>query len=262
MFTLRVLNVLSVIVLSVIFFGKILFMFKKIVRAIAKLTWYLILGGIGVVTVARLVTGVVGWVRTYSHQNVPARPVAIVFGAGLTRSGGASAVLRDRIREAASLYFDGKVEKLLMSGDNSTDYYNEPAAMREYALELGVPDEAIVLDYAGRRTYDTCYRAKAIFGLEQAILVTQGFHLPRALYLCNALGVDGVGVEADNFSYRRVSLLFWNARELLATVTAFVDVHITRPLPVLGEPEPIILTGESNLNLSDACKTCKEIQND
>jgi len=126
-----------------------------------------------------------------------------------------------------------------MSGDNSTVEYNEPAAMREYALSLGIPDEDIVLDYAGRRTYDTCYRAREIFGVENAILVTQQFHLPRALYLCNLLGVDGVGVAANNYNYRSMSLLFWNLRELAATVTALVDVHLTRPLPILGEPEPI-----------------------
>jgi SanA protein len=221
------------------FFGKIVSMLKKILQTIMKLTWYLALAGIGLVTIARLVTGLVGWARTYTEQDVPQKPVVIVFGAGLTRSGGPSAILRDRVRAAADLYFAGKVEKLLMSGDNSTEFYNEPAAMRDYALGLGIPDEAIVLDYAGRRTYDTCYRARDIFGVEQAILVTQDFHLPRALYLCNAMGIDAVGVEADNFNYRRSSLVFWNLRELAATVTALIDVHITRPVPVLGDPEPI-----------------------
>ncbi len=214
-------------------------MFKKLFEALARFVFYLTLGGVGILVLSRLLTGLVGWARTYSESDVPARPVAIVFGAGLTRSGEASAVLRDRIRAAANLYFAGKVEKLLMTGDNSTMDYNEPAAMRAYALSLGIPDEDIVLDYAGRRTYDSCYRAREIFGVEKAILVTQDFHLPRALYLCNMLGVDGVGVVADNFRYRRMSLLFWNARELAATVTALVDVHVTRPLPILGEPEPI-----------------------
>jgi SanA protein len=111
--------------------------------------------------------------------------------------------------------------------------------MRQFALGLGVPDEAIVLDYAGRRTYDTCYRAKAIFGVESAILVTQDFHLPRALYLCNHLGVEAVGVEANNFYYRKISRLIWNTRELFATFGAFMDVYIFKPLPVLGTPEPI-----------------------
>lgn len=220
-------------------------MFMKILKAVFKTIWYLMVGGATVVLLARTITGLVGWARTYTETEVPTRRVAIVFGAGLTRSGGATAVLRDRIQTAADLYFAGKVEKLLMSGDNSSMDYNEPAAMREYALTLGVPDQDIVLDFAGRRTYDTCYRAREIFAVEQAILVTQPFHLPRALYLCNMLGVDGVGVAATNVTYRRSSLVFWNVRELVATVTAFVDVHITRPLPILGNPEPIFAEGKA-----------------
>jgi SanA protein len=117
--------------------------------------------------------------------------------------------------------------------------YNEPAVMRDLALSLGVPEDAIVLDFAGRRTYDTCYRAKAIFGVDEAILVTQAFHLPRAIYECNRLGVDSIGVEADLRVYRKSSMLYWNGRELLATVAALWDVNITHPIPVLGDPEPI-----------------------
>lgn len=187
---------------------------------------------------ARVVTGLYAQPRTYTESDTPARRVAIVFGAGLLRDGSPTAVLRDRVQQAANLYFARKVEKLLMSGDNSFVNYNEPEAMHQYALQLGVPDTAIVLDYAGRRTYDTCYRAKAIFGVTQAILVTQQFHLPRAIFLCNMLGVDGVGVDADLRSYGRGSQVWWNLRELPATLTAFLDV-ITRPQPVLGQPEPI-----------------------
>lgn len=177
--------------------------------------------------------------RTFTATTVPARRVAIVFGAGLWRDGTPTPVLRDRIQTAANLYFDGKVEKLLMSGDNTTVDYNEPESMRQYALSLGVPDEDIVLDYAGRRTYDTCYRARDIFGVDSAILVTQGFHLPRALYLCNMLGVDGVGVPADIQYYRKISRAFWTFREMLATLDAINDIMYKKPVPVLGEPEPI-----------------------
>jgi SanA protein len=137
------------------------------------------------------------------------------------------------------LYLRGKVNKLLFSGDNRNEYYDEPGAMREYALSQGVPEDAIVLDYAGLRTYDTCYRARSIFGIEHAILVTQGFHLPRALYTCNALGINAVGVAADNYRYRAFSMLIWNIRESLATIGALVDLHFTRPYPVLGQPQPI-----------------------
>ena len=144
-----------------------------------------------------------------------------------------------RVATAAELYFNKKVQKLLMSGDNQYADYNEPGAMREYALKLGVPDEDIVLDYAGRRTYDTCYRAKAIFGLDNAILVTQSFHLPRAIYTCNHLGLQAIGVAADLREYRPRSLFYWNLRELPATVVALWEVHFARPQPVLGDPEPI-----------------------
>ena len=161
-----------------------------------------------------------------------------MFGAGLWRDGSPTPILQDRVETGAKLYFAGKVEKLLMSGDNSLVEYNEPEAMRQYALKLGVPDSAIVLDYAGRSTYDSCYRAQAIFGVKQAILITQPFHLPRALFLCNALGLDGVGVEANNRDYRFGSVFFWNFRELPATAAAFVAV-VTRPEPILGNPEPI-----------------------
>jgi SanA protein len=197
-----------------------------------------VLGAI-ILALSRLVTDLYARPKTYTAADVPSRRVAIVFGAGLWRNGTATPVLQDRIQMAANLYFDGKVEKLLMSGDNRFVDYNEPAVMREAALSLGVPEEAIVLDYAGRRTYDTCYRAKAIFGINEAILVTQAFHLPRAIYDCNRLGVDSVGVEADLRVYRKSSVLYWNVRELFATVAALWDVNISHPVPVLGDPEPI-----------------------
>jgi SanA protein len=214
-------------------------MWKKIFKWISRLVLTLSLLGLFGLFLPRLVTVLYAAARIFPVDAVPAERTAIVFGAGLRYDGSPTAVLRDRVETAAQLYFNGKVEKLLMSGDNSTIDYNEPESMRQYAISLGIPDEDIVLDYAGRRTYDTCYRAKAIFGLERAILVTQDFHLPRALYLCNALGVEAVGVRADNIYYRKISRLFWQARELFATFSAVMDVQIVRPSPILGDPEPI-----------------------
>lgn len=199
----------------------------------------LLLLALTVFAVPRAVTALYARSRQFSPSAAAAERLAIVFGAGLWRDGTPTPVLRDRVATAASLFFAGKVEKILMSGDNWVVEYNEPAAMREYAISLGVPDEAIVLDYAGRRTYDTCYRAREIFGVKRAILVTQNFHMPRALYLCNHLGVSAIGVEADGRIYRRRSLFYWNLRELPATLVALWEVHITRPVPVLGNPEPI-----------------------
>ncbi|MGB8983782.1 MAG: ElyC/SanA/YdcF family protein [Anaerolineales bacterium] len=179
--------------------------------------------------------------RIYQVNEAPVEQVAIVFGAGLRRDGTPTAILRDRVETAAGLYFGGKVEKILMSGDNRFENYNEPEAMRQYAISLGIPSEAIALDYAGRRTYDTCYRAKAIFEVESALLVTQKFHLPRAVFLCNVLGLNAAGVEANRYNYRKASLLIWDIREQLATIGAFLDVYVSDPVPVLGNPEPLFV---------------------
>ena len=201
--------------------------------------------------ISRFITGIYARSRTENADSIPMMRVAIVFGAGLWRDGTPTPVLRDRIATAADLYFSGKVEKLLMSGDNSFSDYNEPASMQEYAVMLGVPVEDIVLDYAGRRTYDTCYRAREIFAVDEAILVTQGYHLPRALYTCNKLGINAIGVSADMRQYRRGSLFYWNLRELPATMVALWQVHVSHPLPVLGDPEPIFTTGSTEMGQSE-----------
>jgi SanA protein len=214
-------------------------MLRRAVVILTRLIFLLLVLGLLGIFVPRLIVLIYARSRLYSMQDVPSRRVAIVFGAGLWRDGTPTPVLRDRVATAAELYFSGKVEKILMSGDNRFIYYNEPGAMYNYALELGVPDEAIVLDYAGRRTYDTCYRARQIFGVTEAILVTQQFHISRALYTCNKLGVNAIGVPADRRRYSSGPYLYWNLRELPATLTALWEVNITRPEPVLGEPEPI-----------------------
>jgi len=177
--------------------------------------------------------------RTFSAADAHATRVGIVFGAGLLRDGSAGPVLSDRMQTAVDLYHAGKIQKILVSGDNRFIEYNEPEAGRQYALEHGVPDEDVVLDYAGRRTYDTCYRAKHIFGVDEAILITQDFHMPRSVFLCNWFGVESTGVIADNRYFLKRSRLWWNFRETFATFQAAWDVLYAKPLPVLGEPEPI-----------------------
>lgn len=188
----------------------------------------------------RFITAIYATNRIYRETESPSERVAIIFGAGLRRDGTPTAMLRDRVLTGADLYFSGKVEKLLMSGDNRFENYNEPESMRQFALSVGVPDKAIVLDYAGRRTYDTCYRAKAIFGVKRALLVTQKFHLPRAMFLCNTLGLDTIGVEASN-CYWNGSPFVWDIREQFATVAAFINLYVSRPSPVLGNPEPLFV---------------------
>lgn len=218
-------------------------MMRAKIKTFFKVLIILVLLVAAAIFIPRIYTDVYARPHLYRIETVPSKKVAVVFGAGLNRDGSPGAVLRDRVNMGAELYFSGQVEKLLMSGDNRFIYYNEPGAMRQYALGLGVPDEDIVLDFAGRRTYDTCYRAAHIFGVEEAILVTQRFHLPRALYTCHKLGIEAVGVPADRRDYARGPYIYWNFREVMATANALWEVHFARPLPVLGEFEPIFSTG-------------------
>lgn len=166
-------------------------------------------------------------------NDVPNKRVAIVFGAGLSGKDIPSQILADRVQTAIDLYNNGKVEKIIMSGDNRFLDYDEPSAMINYALEKGIPESALQPDYAGRRTYDTCYRAKYIFNLDEAILITQEFHLTRALYICNSLDVDSIGIASDLSSYPNITQM--QLRDIYALSLAMWDVNIRKPPVVLGE---------------------------
>ncbi len=175
--------------------------------------------------------------RRYSNPSqIPPQRIAIVLGAGIY-NGQPSPMLADRISAAVELYKLGRVQKLLMSGDNSSEEYDEVTTMQRYAVQLGVPQEDITLDYAGFRTYESCYRANLIFGVKQAVVVTQNFHLPRAVYLCNQLGVDAVGLGTPDWeSYRQETIIRYTLREFISTIKALWQVHITRPKPTFLGP--------------------------
>ena len=160
----------------------------------------------------RVITTIYSWTRIYTVDAAPTERVAIVFGAGLTHEGQPTLILRDRVKTAVQLYLTGKVEKLLMSGDNQGVGHDEPGAMRDYAVSLGVPANAIVLDNSGDRTYDTCYRAKAIFGLDSALLVTQAISFAACVIL----------MQHARHSSR------WRGREQLSLLAA-ADVDLEHP---------------------------------
>ncbi len=218
---------------------------KKFIKFLSKLLIWMLILSVLVPGFSWLLFKLIFLAKIQKAENLPQTNTAIVFGAGLRRDGTPTAILRDRVQTAADLYHQGKVNKLLFSGDNRFIEYNEPGAMRTYALTLDVAPEDIVLDYAGRRTYDTCYRAKHIFEINQAVLVTQNYHLPRALFLCNQIGIEAYGINADLRTYSRRSFILWNIREALATVGAMVDVWIRHPIPVLGDPQPIQIGNHS-----------------
>ncbi|MCM2388541.1 YdcF family protein [Streptomyces sp. CWNU-1] len=172
--------------------------------------------------------------RVTTVAQVPAQEVAVVFGAGLWQ-GRPTAYLAHRLDAAAELYRTGKVKVVLVTGDNSRVEYDEPDAMRTYLTKRGVPDGRIVSDYAGFDTWDSCVRAKKIFGVDRAVLVTQGFHIRRALTLCRSAGVDsyGIGVAEP----RDATWYYGGAREMLAAGKAALDVALEPDPQFLGAKE-------------------------
>ncbi|MEO6713384.1 MAG: ElyC/SanA/YdcF family protein [Mycobacteriales bacterium] len=183
-------------------------------------------------------------VSTASHRyaavDVPAAPVAIVLGAGV-RDGQPTPFLRRRLDVAIDLFVRGRVRGLLMSGDNSKDDYDEVGVMAAYAVAHGVPAEVIAQDHAGFDTYDSCYRARAIFGVTRAIVVTQSFHLPRAVFVCREVGVAAWGVGDDTSRSWPALTRRLEVREVFSTGKALWETKVTRPEPHFLGPRIAVL---------------------
>jgi vancomycin permeability regulator SanA len=168
--------------------------------------------------------------RLRTTADAPRTEVAVVFGAGLW-NGEPSPYLAHRLDAAAELYRAGRIEVVLVTGDNSREDYDEPDAMRAYLTRHGVPDARIVSDYAGFDTWDSCVRAKKIFGVDEAVLISQDFHIRRAVALCREAGVAsyGVGVPAK----RDATWYYGGVREVFASGKAALDA--------VFEPDPRFL---------------------
>ncbi|KAB1946724.1 hypothetical protein F8271_05950 [Micromonospora sp. ALFpr18c] len=185
----------------------------------------------------------VKWIRDtadghlYSEADVPGAPVALVLGTKVEADGTPSPVLAARLEIARRLFDAGKVRAILVSGDNMNADYNEPAAMRSWLVERGVPAHKVVLDHAGFDTYDSCARAEQIFGVRRATVVTQSFHLPRAVALCRRLGIDANGVGDDSAERYAQTWWFSSTREKGACVKAALDLLSGREPAHLGRRE-------------------------
>ncbi|WP_411991010.1 vancomycin high temperature exclusion protein [Agarivorans sp. DSG3-1] len=176
------------------------------------------------------------WFR--DMQQVPAQPVALVLGTSKYVGKRLNTYYTFRVEAAAKLYHTNKVQALILSGDNATRYYNEPVTMLNDVLRLNVPREHIALDYAGFRTFDSIVRAQQVFGQNAIIIVSQQFHVERALYIANQYGIEAYGYVVDDAPrefHWRVRL-----REVLARTKALIDLHILKTQPhFLGEPEQV-----------------------
>ncbi|MFB7081617.1 vancomycin high temperature exclusion protein [Streptomyces sp. NPDC056308] len=173
--------------------------------------------------------------RVRTTADAPAQQVAVVFGAGLWH-GKPSPYLANRLNTAAELYRNGKVKVVLVTGDNSRKEYDEPDAMRTYLKAHGVPDKRIVSDFAGFDTWDSCVRAKKIFGVDRAVLVSQGFHIRRAIALCRSAGIDAYGVGVD--AVHDATWYYGGTREMFAAGKAVLESTFKRDPHFLGPKEP------------------------
>ncbi|MBY8340834.1 YdcF family protein [Streptomyces sp. KC 17012] len=172
--------------------------------------------------------------RLRTTADVPRSDVAVVFGAGLW-DGEPSPYLAHRLDAAARLYRAGRVKVVLVTGDNSRKDYDEPDAMRTYLTRHGVPGERIVSDYAGFDTWDSCVRAKKIFGVDRAVLISQGFHIRRAVALCQAAGVRSYGIGVQD--KHDITWYYGGTREVLAAGKAALDAVFHPDPRFLGPKE-------------------------
>ncbi|MCX4391322.1 YdcF family protein [Micromonospora peucetia] len=185
----------------------------------------------------------VQWIRSgaqghiFAEQDVPEAPVALVLGTKVHPDGTPSPFLTARLEIAQRLLAAGKVRAILLSGDNMNPDYDEPGAMRRWLVDNGVPAERVVLDHAGFDTYDSCARAKRVFGVDRATVVTQSFHLPRAVTVCRRLGVDASGVGDETARQYDRTWRISSTREYGACVKAAVDLLSGRDPVHLGRRE-------------------------
>jgi SanA protein len=157
----------------------------------------------------------------------PTPRVAVVFGASIYGNGDLSPILADRVNTAIEIYKAHKVDRILVSGDARHRSYNEPKAMYEYLISHAVAPKDVIIDASGRSTYETCLRAKEVFGLKRAVLVSQGFHLSRALYIANQLGLDAVGMAGNMKTEQEID--YQGVREWAAELKAFLNLNFIPP---------------------------------
>lgn len=208
---------------------------KKIAKKFIRIM--LILGILAIIAVFFINMYVTGTAekRMYSKESVLPRNAdcIIVLGAGLKPDGTPNHMLRDRLDLAINLYEAGICKKLLLTGDHGTNGYDEVNAMKDYVLARGVKKENVYLDHAGFSTYDSMYRAKEVFCVEKAIVVTQKYHLYRAVYIGNGLGIDIYGMNSDPYIYAGQTAR--NIREYLARVKDVFSVAFKVKPEYLGE---------------------------
>lgn len=201
--------------------------------------WGLLLGLAGVVAIGAVTATVYysGKARIVRPEDAQEAQAIMVLGALVFPDGGVSQMVGDRLETALGLYQAGKATKILVTGDHGQVEYDEVNTMRRWLEQRGVPPEHIFMDHAGFDTYDSMYRARDVFQARKLIVVTQEFHLPRALYIGDRLGLEVQGVVADRHQYYGAQ--YYEFREMAARVKAFGEVLVGRRPVFLGPVIPI-----------------------
>lgn len=189
------------------------------------------------------------YVDSYSRKfiftdknEIPSCQAIMVLGASVYSDGTPSPILKERLLYAYEMYVDKKADKIIVSGDHATTDYDEVNTMKNYLLELGVKDEDIFMDHAGFDTYDSMYRAKEVFKVSSLIISTQNFHIKRAVYIANKLGIKAYGYPCEDKEIYNMAYL--NARESLAKVKAVIETDLLkRKSKLIGEEIPIWKSG-------------------
>ncbi|WP_261807969.1 vancomycin high temperature exclusion protein [Paenibacillus sp. N3.4] len=207
------------------------------------------------VTLSVVVAGIVSLftidyhVKTFANKYImninelPNADAVLVLGAYVYPDGHVSTILHDRLETAIEVYKEDKSSKIIVSGDHGRKDYDEVNTMKQYLLKQDFKNEDVFMDHAGFNTYQSMYRARDIFKVNKLIIVTQDYHLSRAVYLARKMGIEAYGVAADKNSYGDI-LKVYKAREILARNKDFINVNITKPKPrYLGDVIPITASG-------------------
>lgn len=212
-------------------------------RAAKKAVTYLLVAGVSACAVLLAVNGYIIW-KVKDRIISPREAVELenvdcimVLGCGVRQDGSPSGMLKDRLEEGIGLYKGGASDRLLMSGDHGRKDYDEVNLMKQYAVEAGIPSENIFMDHAGFSTYESMYRARDIFQVKKIVIVTQNYHMYRALFVARSMGMEAYGVASDPRSYG--GQLLRDVRELLARPKDLIYTMVKPKPTYLGEAIPV-----------------------
>lgn len=224
--------------------GKLVHIKKRLKQLILFSVLFSILASTTVLMINQNVKSV-GTSYIVNSNEVPDADAILVLGAYVFPNGSVSTMLNDRLTTGYELYEQGKAPKLIVSGDHGRKDYDEVNSMKSFLKDKGVPNEDVFMDHAGFSTYESMYRARDIFKVEKVIIVTQEYHLMRAVYVARAMGMEAFGVASDRRDYGQ-AMTMYKTREIAARNKDFLLVNVLKPKPTfLGDEIPVFGDGKA-----------------